>query len=112
MTTDEERFNRLPKWARDHIKSLERRTLQAERETARLEEALAGDGGSPFHVESVEKGLALPSGVRYLVYKDGDFELRLHGDGHDLEVMCNSWHGVSVVPQASNVVHIRPGRVK
>lgn len=110
------------KWVQGLVRGLHNEAAALRRRVAELEETLAGDGRGSFGIERPHMGsddLWLAKSVKGVVYQGGGedvnglFEVRVsEEDGGGLTVMCTSWHGVSVYPQASNVVVIKPGRSK
>lgn len=106
-------LDKLPKWVQGKVGNLQRRNDELQRKVAELEAAISGDGKSAFSIESGMDSVPLPSSARYLSWEAEDgFIIRLHDTDGELEVMCSSWHGVSIKPQASNVVRIGRGRTK
>jgi len=113
----------LPKWAQEQQERDGRTIVALTQRVAELEAALAGDGGSLFHVGSNTSPdfLSLPSSVRHMKLSlpngfEVDIQPQSAGNGgvgtHDtVQLMVTSHHHMMVVPQAANVVHIGPRRL-
>lgn len=107
--------DKLPKWAQEEMTNLQRQAAELRRDNDRLRAALAGNGGSRFSTgHGHGDGITLPSNTDRVAWagrSDGaGFDLQLVDHGDHLEVRCSSWQGVSITPQASNVIHVKPGR--
>lgn len=114
----------VPRWVKDFVERLARRNRELEAVVARLEAQLAGEsGGSRFAVERGPRSEAqfLPGDARHVSWTGtaggdaDDWVIQFSdrsGDGSELEVMCTTWQGLVVVPQATNVIQVRPARTK
>lgn len=117
----------LPKWAQEEMAHLQReaahersRRLEMERTLGSTSEEAPTAIAVGFRRAGGER-LWLPPSYQQVTIKNGDFEARV-GNDHDyhfmgrntlpaFQVMCESWHGIAVIPQAANVVNIVPGRI-
>lgn len=110
----------LPLWAKSEMADKDRRIRDLEARNAELEAAARGDGGSAWRYHSIGEMTrnAMPSSVRTMeVEVLDDFELAVTPDKTGggsvgrkgwVEIMCISHHGIMVIPQASNVIHVGP----
>jgi hypothetical protein len=109
------RVENLPKWAQKELEALQRQASELRRDNDRLRAAFAGNGTSPFKIERGmrEEALPLPDGTNRVSWEAPDgFELVLYTEDGDLKVMCSSWHGVALRPEASNVIRVGRGRTR
>lgn len=111
MTHTQEQFDRLPKWAQAHIRSLSREVERAhiEAKVARLETVNPSD--VVFLKETYAKTpIALPKTSR-IVFKTPEGEIRVFWDERrrHVEVMANSESGEDLIvrPHVSNAVSVR-----
>lgn len=104
----------LPKWVQKELEDLQRQAAELRRDNDRLRAAMAGNGESEFSIVSGlrSEDLPLPDRVRRISWESEGFELVMYGEDGDLKVMCTSWHGVALRPEASNVIRIGRGRTK
>jgi len=112
----------LPAWAKKEMDDLKRDNEELKRAMANFVAALQGNGESSFAIGSSSSPdrLILPRDYRDVMSwtdratsnegRDA-FTLDLVDNGGHLEVRCSSWHGIALYPQASNVIHVKPGRL-
>lgn len=97
-------LTKLPKWAQNEIDRLQRnvehwkaQALAGPETSDTWIEHHAGRGRTPLG-EGVHVVFTLPGGHELQVYREGH-QLRIAGDGHS---------AIAAVPQASNVLWVRP----
>lgn len=102
---------------------LTRELADAQRRVRQLEATLSGDGNGVFRFGRMvqDKEVILPESVNAIRARFGSgFELQMSNDSFTgggsigrpgfLQVMTVSHHGMQILPQSGNVVHIGPGR--
>jgi hypothetical protein len=122
MPTDTDRRAKLPRWAQDELDRLERELSRATDAIVQLRHTIAGNGASPWSIgNGLRDDQRLPSSVHSLRYAGqlpnaGEFEVQLRAldqhEGTGIRVQVASWHGLRVDPEASNVVVLRPARLR
>lgn len=95
-------LTKLPKWAQQEIDRLQR---NVEHWKAK---ATAGPDTSDTWIEHHAGRTPLGTNVHVVFTLPGGHELMAYREGHELRVSGDGHNAIAVVPQASNVVKVRP----
>jgi|SRR6185437_2614189 len=114
LLTQQERFDRLPKWAQDEIRSLDQKVSRLQKQLDSLENKVETDVYYRSPLEFRESNHPIPKGstVEYLLKygEKNQWPCRIRVEIRENTLKINADTGIYITPEASNAVLIKPNR--